>query len=471
MHKYNLTNADGELGVLATRLVGWEGCGDWDSPKREAIYSGWQQSWKVMDAVQGKNINFNEMAALEYLAPSFENEHEQGAIKKIFDTVATVRGGSNLNPFKWSLHVRCDDPAKRCACVPNTMSAYSTNRDSKSGYARINFCPRYFEQPDLDKVVRDNSNKSLPIKHRANLNNYERNKGRVWFHELLHIDWASGVDTANHITDLFAMFSTASGEVLKLKIHGPALTKGLGNSKLDPARWIKKNADSLTMFAMAKTVQKAIGKYPHLPFATTLERVDEIPALAPGLLSTDGVIIDRQEKMTVFSPTDQRECQESDDEDRRGDLSDVVPFNSSAWFMDDSQYPDDYKRQMRGWLADAYPRQNRVRIVLMQTAAGPQWMVFQDTPDDAIVDFCSAKILAMAVVEGDQDNLKFPTELPAFDAHGAKECVYSGSFDVVRGLTCKDGPSDIRCWQDFDWGTMSICDGGQYMLGIKCDWK
>lgn len=298
-----------------------------------------------------------------------------------------------------------------------------------------------------------------------------RYSGRVWFHELLHIDWASGVDAAWHIVDLFAMFSTVDGDVFKMKIYGPALTKGLAKFKLDPAWWIKRNADSFTMYAMAKVVQKATGSYPHLPLAMEFDGVDDNPTLGPGFFTTDGITIDREGKTIVVGPRDRGECQDPDDEDRRGDLSDVVPFNSSAWFMDSSYYPEDYNRKLRGWIADAYPRHNRVRIVLMQTAAGPQWMAFQDTPDDAIKDFCSAKILAKAVADGDQDNLKFPTELPAFDTHGAKQCVYTGSSDMVGGLTCEDGPSDIRCWQDFDWGTMSRCDGGQYMLGIKCDWK
>lgn len=57
------------------------------------------------------------------------------------------------------------------------MSAYTTNRDSKSGYARINFCPYYFEQLDLDDVVRINGNKDLPPEHRADLRKYVVNKG------------------------------------------------------------------------------------------------------------------------------------------------------------------------------------------------------------------------------------------------------------------------------------------------------
>ena len=81
--EYNLTDSDGDIGTLATRLFGWEGCGGWGSSKRKAIYSGWQQSWQLMDAVKGKNLDFNNAAALEYLSPPFENEQDQAAIKSM----------------------------------------------------------------------------------------------------------------------------------------------------------------------------------------------------------------------------------------------------------------------------------------------------------------------------------------------------------------------------------------------------
>lgn len=99
-------------------------------------------------------------------------------ISEIIDTVSTIRAGSSLNPFKWWLHVRCDDPLNRCPCGRNNdLVAYTTNKDDDSGYARINFCPRYFALPNLDDTVKENSRKGLPVEHRANLDNYVQNKG------------------------------------------------------------------------------------------------------------------------------------------------------------------------------------------------------------------------------------------------------------------------------------------------------
>ncbi|KAF5651741.1 killer toxin subunits alpha beta [Fusarium sp. NRRL 25303] len=379
----------------------------------------------------------------------------------IIDIVVTVRGGSNLNPLKWWLHVRCDDPDGKCPCNPGsgTLMAYTTNRDSGSRYARINFCPAYFELPNLYQVVMDNSNKELPIEHRANLNNYYKNKDQ--FEELV-----------TNACDGYANSISRSRLVPRVITYrlgfwsGLAIPKGLAKFKLGAVWWLKRNADNFAMYAMAKTVQKATGNYPHLLLAVTLKGVQD----NPGLFMTGNIIIDREGRTTIVGPKDQGECQAPDDEDGPGDKDNVVPFNSSAWFMDESYYPKDYNRQVRGWLADANPRHNRIRIVLMQTAAGPQWIVVQDTPEDPIKDFCLAKVLSKIPANGEENNLEFPTELPAFDAHGAKGCVYSGTSNIEGSLACEDGPSDIRCWEDPEWREMSYCDGGKYMLGIKRDW-
>ncbi|KAF5246716.1 hypothetical protein FANTH_6786 [Fusarium anthophilum] len=276
--QYNLTVTDGEIGDFSTSLFGFEGCGDWGSPKRKAIYSGWQQAWHMMDAVQTKGLNWNEAAAIEFFAPPFINEEEQSSIK------------STVSQRLYSVY---------------TQLAYTTNKDQESGKARIAFCPNYFLEPDLLKVIDENSKKELPIEHRADLNNYVRNKGRVWFHELLHIDWASGVDPQYHIVDLYALYTRRDHTVAKQKIYNPAKTKGLAAFHLNPAWWIKRSADNFAMYAMAKTVQKITGNYPHLPFASTLECV------------YDG----------------QGKCQDSEFKHGPGDKNLVIPLSSTPQWI------------------------------------------------------------------------------------------------------------------------------------------
>jgi hypothetical protein len=76
--RYNYT--DGDVTEAATRLFGWQGC---SSAQRQAIYSGWQQSWKLMDVVKGDNLNWNEAAAIDYLADPFFNDEDQAEIKSM----------------------------------------------------------------------------------------------------------------------------------------------------------------------------------------------------------------------------------------------------------------------------------------------------------------------------------------------------------------------------------------------------
>ena len=219
------------------------------------------------------------------------------------------------------------------------------------------------------------------------------------------------------------------------------------------------------MYAMAKYVQKVVGKYPHLPLAMTFDDVED----GPGLFMSGGIIIDLQGKVTMAAATEDDSCHVPEIQDILEE--DVVPFNSSTWFWKTSDYPEDYQRQYRGWFADAYPYRNRVHIVFMYSALGPQWMTYADTPDEPITDFCSAKVLSNTLAEGDKNDWKFPTELPAFDAHSAKGCVYSGTTDLVGEMICESGASNIRCWEDPGSREMSECEGGRYMLGIKCDWQ
>lgn len=67
---------------LATKLIGWDGC---ISDQQDQIYSGWQQSWKIMnynyDDIYVNGINFNEAAAVEYLSPPAYNANYQTNFK------------------------------------------------------------------------------------------------------------------------------------------------------------------------------------------------------------------------------------------------------------------------------------------------------------------------------------------------------------------------------------------------------
>lgn len=79
--EYDMSSFDGNVTLLATKLVRWSGCGPAGSARRKAIYAGWQQSWKLMNNifdVANKGINWNEAAAVEYLGPPALNGDKRG---------------------------------------------------------------------------------------------------------------------------------------------------------------------------------------------------------------------------------------------------------------------------------------------------------------------------------------------------------------------------------------------------------
>lgn len=116
-------------------------------------------------------------------------------------------------------------------------------------------------------------------------------------------------------------------------------------------------------------------------------------------------------------------------------------------------------------------RPRQVLIVAMQTAAGHFWMVFQQTTSNPISNFCEARILARVAMTGSDDYYELPTSVPAFDAHEATDCRYTGTKTGVGKLVCP-AVRDIRCSLDPSYGTVRECQGGsKYMRGINCAWE
>lgn len=100
---YNISNFEAyDLGDLATRLVGWSGCSKLKGTDPAEVYSGWQQSWNLMNHVYNvayKGIDFNEATAVEYLGPPGLNQDQQSDFNRIFKNIATIQPGFRFNPF------------------------------------------------------------------------------------------------------------------------------------------------------------------------------------------------------------------------------------------------------------------------------------------------------------------------------------------------------------------------------------
>lgn len=123
--------------VLGTWLYGYDGCKKKNSAYKGNIDEAYYDSW-TMANVQGvkSDINWNEAVswcvhgshsfaknfcqpALEFLGAPGANQPQQAQIQAVLANVATVIY-SYKNPFfQHYIHVRCDDPGRRCENRPD----------------------------------------------------------------------------------------------------------------------------------------------------------------------------------------------------------------------------------------------------------------------------------------------------------------------------------------------------------------
>lgn len=353
------------LSDLATRLIGWEGCTTARGMPRAVVYSGWQQSWKLMNRMKEEangGMDFNSAAAIEYLGPPALNQGQQAAFNDIFLNLASIQPGYITTPFDWRIHVRCDDPAQKCPCgSQNGPVAYTVNRAADDGLPRINFCPKYFARDTLDTVMK-NADLNQAVEVYADMNKYQANQGATWFHELLHIDWVSLSNSYgynNEIIDIRVEFQRATGGTSWVTAYGPIGTKLLARWGISTGWWIIQNAESFTMYAIAKLVQYKIGIYPHLPLAPRAptdvsktdtdeegdtEITDLFTMLSNGTVEMDANVTAYDE--LEWSPT-AGVCGVLDDEDEANDDSQILTL--SAAFAEESVFPTDYLSSWSSW--------------------------------------------------------------------------------------------------------------------------
>lgn len=362
---YNLTD-------LATKLVGWEGCTAERGMPPKDVYSGWVQSWKIMNLMYKEaksGIDFNSAAAVEYLGPPAQNYPQQSTFNNIFLKLATIQPGYISTPFDWRIHVRCDDPDLECDCggsIQLTATvAYTRNDAPPDGIARINFCPRYFTRDTLDTVMM-NADLEKPLEVWANMYSYYRNQGAVWFHELLHINWVSMSQNYGHnqrITDIRIEFERklSNGAIVSqwTTAYGPLFTKTLARWSIATGLWTVRNADSFTIFALARYVQSKFDLYPHLPLApkppTDVSDSNsggsdyfDVPGLFN--MSSDGTVVMDADTTEYdewgWDPT-AGACALVSDEDGNNNDSQILTL--SADFAAESVFPTDYMSSWSSW--------------------------------------------------------------------------------------------------------------------------
>ncbi|KAL0469374.1 hypothetical protein QR685DRAFT_444120, partial [Neurospora intermedia] len=348
------------LSDLSTRLIGWDECTAAKGRPWQTVYSGWQQSWKIMNlmySLASKGINFNEASAVEYLGAPGSTLSRRQDFKDIFLNLATIQPGYIFDPFAWKIAVRCDDWALQCTCKlgSSKMHAYIVNFDPKYKRASINFCDAYFASDTLDQAM-ENANKGYPLSYWADLTRYEPNQGATWFHELLHIDWVSlsgDYGDNERVVDLKLSFPHKPSPLI-YDAYSPYLCKALARLRQNAADWTIRNADSLTLYALANYVQNKMGNlYPHLPLAPLPPDSAFEPFVDSDLFSitTDGTV-------TLASNTTLLDevawdgsgvCAAIDD----GDSSNTDPSAfltiSGGGFALQSDYPADYLSSLSSW--------------------------------------------------------------------------------------------------------------------------
>ncbi|KAL6876786.1 glycoside hydrolase family 18 protein [Trichoderma novae-zelandiae] len=355
---YNLT-------ILATALKGFKGCQAKYGFNPRQITSGWQQSWKIMNNIYREanaGINWNEASAVEYLGPPAMNQEWQAGMTKLYKKLGTIQPGWLVPPaLSWRIAVRCDDWKGLCPCGTESPTiAYTVNKDPTYGGASINFCPRYFNLPTLDTVMK-NADKTKDMDVWADMTNYFRNQGSIWIHELMHIDWvalANEYGDNPHPTDMKLTFHNKDDKDFNAVAYGPYWAKALSRFKpfIDGVgTYSNRNADNLSIYALARYVQKALKNvYPHLPLAPRPpDLVDPLLDL-PGYLTlysngtaelpADTTLLDQVE----WSLT-QGVCAMGDDlEDGEGADS-FASVTDGAQVLRPTDFPADYLSSWSSW--------------------------------------------------------------------------------------------------------------------------
>ncbi|KAK1523960.1 uncharacterized protein CCOS01_09047 [Colletotrichum costaricense] len=276
--EYDMSLFDGNITDLSTRLVGWNGCDEKEIPM---IYSGWQQSWKIMNLLysEASTMNFNEAAAVEYLGPP-------------------------------SLDAR-----------------------------------------DLSDVIKNGNDKSLgPLWCVI---------ARTWIHELLHIDWVSKANqygSNTHVTDL-KMWVPKEGEsppaYQLLQIYSPKMAKTLARYKYDTGHWIAQSCENLTLYAMARYVQKALGNvYPHLPLAPEPPSSPPTEGVEPAFTVGDLFTMHSDGTVTIINSTAvgdltwDPQCPSGEEIEAGADAEELF---LGADVVTEADLPQEYLKKYRTW--------------------------------------------------------------------------------------------------------------------------
>ena len=190
--------------------------------------------------------------AVDFFGPAYKvSDTVHSQIRNVLQNAGTVTHGSILNPFKWTLNVRCEERKGRYKCIqappedpcgndenqammPSDTIAYTQNQEHTANNAEITFCLRYFEKNMKSMKDAVAYGASLSSEKRLNLDNY-RGQADYFLHELFHVDLAANSfrnSTNSHILDVYLTYPTTSG-MGRVGAYGSRYTKLLARYDKD----------------------------------------------------------------------------------------------------------------------------------------------------------------------------------------------------------------------------------------------
>ncbi|KAI1120096.1 hypothetical protein F5Y10DRAFT_290321 [Nemania abortiva] len=274
--------------LRGTRLFGWEQCGGNWKPIADA--------WKEFNGLPSQSgvksgIDWNSDAVNEFFGGTGAAipDGRKKSIQQIFDAASQMwtysftdilnPPSSETFPWKWLwIRVTCSggdgsgDPDNVCGERPGEdpgTVAYVHPVAKVKDYTTVTFCKLFFDDFEPLSTVTDRMNNILGEKERQNLTMWQYNRASVWMHEVTHMDYFMNTPYYGPIIeDLEFNYYKEIRQA-----YGPRDAKRVANiDRVQGAgKWTGINADSFSLFALAKWVETHATerRYPWIPYVSS----------------------------------------------------------------------------------------------------------------------------------------------------------------------------------------------------------
>ncbi|KAI1374101.1 hypothetical protein F4677DRAFT_447748 [Hypoxylon crocopeplum] len=352
--------------------------------KRQSdIESAWDDAIKLVTALP--NVDFNDVAAVDFFGPPALNKDYQSKIQAVFDNAKTFGQGWKITPtpLKVQINVGCGanvdrELDSRCKAKGPGLKAYTWNTENSDGTGKkpyndkgatmnMYMCNSFFAYKSLADRINEYKDDS-DYTHKYNMQ-YYTNRAYIILHEMMHANRIAFEANGNrHIVDMnmkiyeYIRSPDDRGyrrRLVSVDAYGSQNTKILARTnRKNIATDITLNADNYAQYVLSKYVQGEIGEYPWLPIANG-EAIGEVHPKIGQLVLTNGsdwglfgtnyenTLTDGGDDLTfTFSKDSTVDASGLAGEDT------LAPLTDLEW-TDDDQYPSDYIQQVKKWASKA----------------------------------------------------------------------------------------------------------------------